>query len=178
MTVRERLGLPVFGGGLNYGEPHETSDGTTIITVTGTGGLLGPRPLGIFVVRGETVKWEPADGGTAAATNGAVRGIRNTPCVDVPGKRAPTPELCHDPNGYQPEGDNPPFGPPNKVDNNGQPLDKLLGNQNAPFIAHVDPGTGTFVGPDGHVYRRGDVNADGSTKVPSSWQQLLQEPTP
>ncbi|MEU6587572.1 MlaD family protein, partial [Nocardia sp. NPDC046763] len=32
----------------------------------------------------------------------AVRGIRNTPCVDVPGKRAPTPELCHDPNGYQP----------------------------------------------------------------------------
>ncbi|WP_405488464.1 MCE family protein [Nocardia sp. NBC_00511] len=107
----------------------------------------------------------------------AVRGIRNTPCVDVPGKRAPTPELCHDPNGYQPEGDNPPFGAPNPVDNNGQPLDKVLGDQHAPFIAHEDPGTGTFVGPDGHVYRRGDVNADGSTKVPSSWQQLLQEPT-
>ncbi|MEV6095425.1 MlaD family protein [Nocardia sp. NPDC051981] len=106
----------------------------------------------------------------------AVRGIRNTPCVDVPGKRAPTPALCHDPDGYVPEGDNPPFGDPKPVDNNGQPLDKLLGNQKAPFIGHSDPSTGTFVGPDGHVYRQGDVNADGSTKVPSSWQQLLQEP--
>jgi len=32
----------------------------------------------------------------------AVRGARNYPCMDHPGKRAPTVELCDDPNGYQP----------------------------------------------------------------------------
>lgn len=31
-----------------------------------------------------------------------VRGARNYPCMDHPGKRAPTVELCDDPNGYQP----------------------------------------------------------------------------
>ncbi|MBX7434981.1 MCE family protein [Mycobacterium sp. Y57] len=32
----------------------------------------------------------------------AVRGARNYPCMEHPGKRAPTVELCNDPNGYQP----------------------------------------------------------------------------
>ncbi len=32
----------------------------------------------------------------------AVRGARNYPCMAHPGKRAPTVELCDDPNGYQP----------------------------------------------------------------------------
>jgi len=32
----------------------------------------------------------------------AVRGARNYPCLNHPGKRAPTVELCNDPNGYQP----------------------------------------------------------------------------
>ncbi|WP_319436765.1 MCE family protein [Mycobacterium sp. RTGN5] len=32
----------------------------------------------------------------------AVRGARNYPCQEHPGKRAPTVELCNDPNGYQP----------------------------------------------------------------------------
>ncbi|MTE12363.1 hypothetical protein [Nocardia aurantiaca] len=75
MTVRERLGLPVFGGGLNYGEPYETSDGATIITVTGTGGLLGPRPLGIFVVRADKVKWEPAVDMSRIALLGVLTGL-------------------------------------------------------------------------------------------------------
>jgi len=32
----------------------------------------------------------------------AVRGARNYPCMDHPGKRAPTVELCDDPKGFQP----------------------------------------------------------------------------
>ncbi|MFN3001793.1 MCE family protein [Mycolicibacterium wolinskyi] len=32
----------------------------------------------------------------------AVRGARNYPCMEHPGKRAPTVELCNDPRGYQP----------------------------------------------------------------------------
>ncbi|BBZ32570.1 MCE family protein [Mycolicibacterium confluentis] len=32
----------------------------------------------------------------------AVRGARNYPCMNQPGKRAPTVELCEDPRGYQP----------------------------------------------------------------------------
>ena len=31
-----------------------------------------------------------------------VRGARNYPCIEHPGKRAPTVELCNDPRGYQP----------------------------------------------------------------------------
>src|SRR6202022_1036623 len=31
-----------------------------------------------------------------------VRGARNNPCMDKPGKRAPTVQLCDDPKGYQP----------------------------------------------------------------------------
>ncbi|RMI28240.1 MCE family protein [Nocardia stercoris] len=104
----------------------------------------------------------------------AVRGIRNTPCADVPGKRAPTPELCHDPNGYVPQGTNPPYGPPQPVSPAGQPVPGP-GAQPASFTGHLDPGTGTFTGPDGNTYRQGDVAANGSGKVPSSWQAMFEE---
>lgn len=41
-----------------------------------------------------------------------VRGARNYPCQEFPGKRAPTVQLCRDPNGYVPIGSNPWRGPP------------------------------------------------------------------
>lgn len=41
-----------------------------------------------------------------------VRGARNYPCMEYPGKRAPTVELCRDPRGYVPIGTNPWRGPP------------------------------------------------------------------
>jgi phospholipid/cholesterol/gamma-HCH transport system substrate-binding protein len=47
----------------------------------------------------------------------SVRGARNIPCVDVPGKRAATPRECRDPNPYVPAGTNPWYGDPNQIRN-------------------------------------------------------------
>lgn len=41
-----------------------------------------------------------------------VRGARNYPCQEFPGKRAPTVQLCRDPQGYVPVGNNAWRGPP------------------------------------------------------------------
>lgn len=45
----------------------------------------------------------------------AVRGARNIPCVDVPGKRAATPRECRDPKPYVPSGTNPWYGDSNQI---------------------------------------------------------------
>lgn len=47
----------------------------------------------------------------------SVRGSRNIPCVDVPGKRAATPRECRDPKPYVPAGTNPWYGDPNQIVN-------------------------------------------------------------
>ena len=44
-----------------------------------------------------------------------VRGARNYPCVDVPGKRAATPMECRSPEPYVPLGTNPWYGDPNQI---------------------------------------------------------------
>jgi phospholipid/cholesterol/gamma-HCH transport system substrate-binding protein len=46
-----------------------------------------------------------------------VRGARNYPCVDVPGKRAATPRDCRDNKPYVPLGTNPWYGDPNQLRN-------------------------------------------------------------
>jgi phospholipid/cholesterol/gamma-HCH transport system substrate-binding protein len=45
----------------------------------------------------------------------AVRGSRNIPCIDIPGKRAATPRECRDPSPYVPAGTNPWYGDPNQL---------------------------------------------------------------
>jgi phospholipid/cholesterol/gamma-HCH transport system substrate-binding protein len=50
-----------------------------------------------------------------------VRGARNYPCQEFPGKRAPTIQLCRDPKGYVPIGNSPWRGPPVPV---GTPMDE------------------------------------------------------
>jgi phospholipid/cholesterol/gamma-HCH transport system substrate-binding protein len=47
----------------------------------------------------------------------SVRGVRNIPCVDVPGKRAPTPRDCRSDKPYIPLGTNPWYGDPNQIRN-------------------------------------------------------------
>ncbi|OBI70930.1 virulence factor Mce family protein [Mycobacterium sp. E740] len=51
-----------------------------------------------------------------------VRGARNYPCQEFPGKRAPTVQLCRDPRGYVPIGNNPWRGPPVPL---GTPMDTM-----------------------------------------------------
>jgi len=45
----------------------------------------------------------------------AVRGVRNMPCMDVPGRRAPTPQDCRSGKPYEPLGTNPWYGDPNQI---------------------------------------------------------------
>ena len=71
----------------------------------------------------------PADTSTAPLPEGTyckipqdtpangVRGARNYPCVDVPGKRAATPRECRDNKPYVPLGTNPWYGDPNQIRN-------------------------------------------------------------
>jgi phospholipid/cholesterol/gamma-HCH transport system substrate-binding protein len=51
-----------------------------------------------------------------------VRGARNYPCQEFPGKRAPTIQLCRDPRGYVPVGNSPWRGPPVPI---GTPMDVM-----------------------------------------------------
>lgn len=62
----------------------------------------------------ETLRELPPDLYCKVAQNDAsvVRGARNYPCMEYPGKRAPTVQLCRDPVGYVPIGTNPWRGPP------------------------------------------------------------------
>ncbi|KAA8883077.1 hypothetical protein F3087_38440 [Nocardia colli] len=52
---------PGGGGTQVFGEPYETADGSTVITVTRVGGgPFRPSPLGIFVIHDGKVSWEAA----------------------------------------------------------------------------------------------------------------------
>jgi phospholipid/cholesterol/gamma-HCH transport system substrate-binding protein len=81
-----------------------------------------------------------------------VRGARNYPCMEFPGKRAPTIQLCRDPKGYVPVGTNPWRGPPipygtpmdEREDNHYEPPGRsILPPNKFPFIPpQVDPDPG------------------------------------
>ncbi|MEU3011139.1 MlaD family protein [Nocardia asteroides] len=106
-------------------------------------------------------------------SNIAVRGIRNTPCMEFPGVRAPTPELCR--TGFVPEGNNPPFGPVTPVAPASAPAGASTGGVTPAAARPYDPSTGSYLGTDGRTYRQGDIAADGSGTVPASWQAMLEE---
>ncbi|MDX1890010.1 virulence factor Mce family protein [Mycolicibacterium sp. 050158] len=80
---------------------------------------------------------------TAQNDPSVVRGARNYPCQEFPGKRAPTVQLCRDPRGYVPLGSNPwrgppvPYGTPVTNDRNITPPNKF---PNIPPGADYDPG--------------------------------------
>jgi phospholipid/cholesterol/gamma-HCH transport system substrate-binding protein len=104
-----------------------------------------PPPL-IRTPADETLREIPTDMYCKTAQNdpSTVRGARNYPCQEFPGKRAPTVALCRDPKGYVPTGSNPWRGPPIPY---GTPVTNglnILPPNKFPFIppgADPDPGT-------------------------------------
>jgi phospholipid/cholesterol/gamma-HCH transport system substrate-binding protein len=116
-----------------------------------------------------------------------VRGARNLPCETVPGKRAPTVKLCESNENYIPLNDGFNWkGDPNAT-LSGQAIPQLPPGsppaQSAPppaavpppiAAAEYDPATGTYVGPDGHVYTQG--NLARNAKEEQTWQTMLLPP--
>jgi phospholipid/cholesterol/gamma-HCH transport system substrate-binding protein len=104
-----------------------------------------PPPM-IRTPADETLREIPTDMYCKTAQNdgSTVRGARNYPCQEFPGKRAPTVALCRDPKGYVPTGTNPWRGPPIPY---GTPVTNglnILPPNKYPFIppgADPDPGT-------------------------------------
>lgn len=73
---------------------------------------------------------------TAQSDPTVVRGARNYPCMEFPGKRAPTVQLCRDPVGFVPIGTNPWRGPPLPYDT---PMDQLEDNHYEPPGRNITP---------------------------------------
>lgn len=109
-----------------------------------------PPPL-IRTPADETLRELPKDLYCKAAQNdpSTVRGARNYPCQEFPGKRAPTIQLCRDPKGYVPVGRNPWRGPPVPYDTPVTNGLNVLPPNKFPYIppgADPDPGF-PVVGP-------------------------------
>lgn len=121
-----------------------------------------------------------------------VRGARNLPCMDNPGKRAPTVDICKSDDDYQPRGTNPWIGDPLPVVDN--PLADQIGGaapasttQVTPSsyssgtppsgtkpvgTASYDPKTGKYQGSDGATYALSSIAPSSSREGPT-WKTML-----
>ncbi|MCX2933996.1 MlaD family protein [Mycobacterium sp. CVI_P3] len=121
----------------------------------------------------------------------AVRGARNFPCLTVPGKRAPTVKMCESNEQYVPLNDGNNWkGDPNAT-LSGQDIPQLpsatAGPSGTPSaegatgsapplaVTNYDPATGTYIGPDGHIYTQADLAQQGQNE--RTWQSMLMPPT-
>ncbi|MDV3132968.1 MlaD family protein [Mycobacterium sp. 29Ha] len=121
-----------------------------------------------------------------------VRGARNTPCVEKPGKRAPTVAICESDENYVPLNDGYNWkGDPNATLSGQavpQPRDPSAPGTGpveaapppppaapAPVAAvPYDPSTGSYVAPDGRVYTQSDLAA--GAQEGQTWQNMLVPP--
>ncbi|OBG92434.1 mammalian cell entry protein [Mycobacterium sp. E136] len=114
-----------------------------------------------------------------------VRGARNTPCVQKPGKRAPTAKMCESDEEFVPLNDGYAWkGDPNAT-LSGQsvpaPRDPAAPGAGLPdpapappvAVAEYDPASGQYMAPDGKMYTQSDLGAAGG---PKSWQDMLAPP--
>ncbi|BBX17472.1 virulence factor Mce [Mycolicibacterium duvalii] len=126
----------------------------------------------------------------------AVRGVRNLPCMDVPGKRAPTVELCRSDRGFQPlAARQHALGPypfdPNLIGQGVAPDDRVTRDERlfsppagtpmppeAPppspvAVATYDPQTGRVATDDGRAVQQTDLVAPAD-----SWEDLVWPTVP
>ncbi|RVW06546.1 MCE family protein [Rhodococcus spongiicola] len=103
-----------------------------------------------------------------------VRGARNYPCMEVPGRRAPSPEECRSETGYVPEGNNPPSGPPQDPSvPSYTTAPASYDGESVPATARpYDPTTGKYTGPDGLLYSQPGL-ADGTPREDTTWQTMM-----
>ncbi len=117
----------------------------------------------------------------------AVRGARNLPCLNRPGKRAPTAKMCASDEEYIPLNDGFNWkGDPNGT-LSGQAIPQLPPDSAAAesaaaatppagiAAAYYDPATGRYIGPDGQVYTQTDLASAGEKKT---WQNMLAPSAP
>ena len=114
-----------------------------------------------------------------------VRGARNIPCETRPGKRAPTVKMCESDENYVPlndgfnwkgdpnatlSGQDIPQLPPGSPKPQGQPA-----KATPPIaIAHYDPATGSYIGPDGRTYTQSNLSQ--AAREGQTWQSMLVPP--
>jgi phospholipid/cholesterol/gamma-HCH transport system substrate-binding protein len=119
---------------------------------------------------------------TAQSDPAVVRGARNYPCQEFPGKRAPTIQLCRDPRGYVPLGNTPWRGPPVPYDTpitNGRNITPPNKFPNIPPGADYDPGPPSVQLPPGVMPGPGPApNAPFPLPVPPSDQGPPPPPWP
>jgi hypothetical protein len=80
-----------------YGQPQQTADGSTVITVTkvrSRSGSLEASPVGVFVIHDGKPTWAPAVDGKRIALVGALRGlVAATAATAAMIKRPPWPDI-------------------------------------------------------------------------------------
>ncbi|WP_330254307.1 hypothetical protein OG874_07075 [Nocardia sp. NBC_00565] len=83
---------------LVYGQPQETADGSTVITVARTSALLrSARPVGVFVVHNGSVTWAPAVDETRIALMAELIGLLAAVIATLAVlRRPPWPDLSRD----------------------------------------------------------------------------------
>ncbi len=109
-----------------------------------------------------------------------VRGARNLPCLNAPGKRAPTAQMCESNEEYVPLNDGTNWkGDPNAT-LSGQSIPQLADGKSVPpehgppppiAVAQYDPSSGSYIGPDGKQYTQADLAPTGNKE--KTWQSML-----
>ncbi|MBB5167859.1 MCE family protein [Mycobacterium sp. AZCC_0083] len=123
-----------------------------------------------------------------------VRGARNDPCITRPGKYAPTVKMCESDENYVPLNDGmnwkgdpnatlsaqdipqlPPGSPPAALPPAGA-AQAAPGPAPPLAVTGYDPATGTYVGPDGHIYTQSNLAQDKPKE--QTWQTMLMPQVP
>ncbi|MGB6040621.1 MAG: MCE family protein, partial [Gordonia sp. (in: high G+C Gram-positive bacteria)] len=119
----------------------------------------------------------------------AVRGARNFPCAEFPGRRAPTPAECR--TGFKPDPQrNLAF--PNGLPGTNLPKDPKPANKPSSYVVPgtptdydpspavyattYDPETGQFIGPDGKTYVTSENDSAKAKNKSGTWTDLITNP--